>query len=215
MARMRTFIAVELAPVLRDRCVSLQQSLARADAGVKWVERKNLHVTLLFLGEILDRDLPAVCRAVAQVAAVQPNFTLSLEAVGCFPNLQRPRVVWVGVGLGTGELHELHDALEPPLMNLGCYRREERQYTPHITLGRVQGDGAALGQAVSGYNAWQGGAMDVTELRILSSELTRAGPEYTVLSRVKLQAAESAADDMDLSDEDDDEFDDEEDFEDE
>jgi 2'-5' RNA ligase len=189
MARVRTFIAIGLDPILRDRCVALQQKLARADASVKWVERENLHVTLLFLGEILDRELPRVCAAVATVASDTEDFTFSLQAVGCFPNARRPRVVWVGLGQGQRELIALHDALEPPLLELGCYRREERQYTPHITLGRVQGEGnsGALAQAISGYNNWQGGEMDAREILTLSSELTREGPEYTVLSRVKLK----------------------------
>ena len=51
-----------------------------------------------------------------------------------------PRVLWVGVGEGAQQLCALHDGIEPPLLELGCYRREERQYAPHITLGRVKTD---------------------------------------------------------------------------
>ncbi len=188
MSRIRTFIAVELEPTLRDRCMALQEKLSRAGTEVKWVERENIHVTLLFLGEVQDREIPAVCKAVATVASEQAGFELTLQGVGCFPNARRPRVVWVGVGQGEAELIALHDALEPPLLDLGCYRREERQYTPHITLGRVKGEGPAdqLVQALSGFNAWQGGTMAVREIRVLSSELGRDGPTYTVLSTVRL-----------------------------
>jgi 2'-5' RNA ligase len=188
MARIRTFIAVGLDSALRDRCVALQEKLSRSGTEVKWVERENIHVTLLFLGEVDDRELPALCKAVAAVAKGHAGFALSLQGVGCFPHARRPRVVWAGLGLGTAELVALHDALEPPLLELGCYRREERQYTPHVTLGRVQGDGdaAALAQALSGFNNWQGGEMDVDAIRVMASELTRDGPIYTVLSTVPL-----------------------------
>jgi 2'-5' RNA ligase len=195
MARMRTFIAVELDSVLRDRCVALQEKLARSDVDVKWVERENLHVTLLFLGEILDREIPGMCKAVAEVGRKHAAFPLSLQGVGCFPNARRPRVVWVGLGRGQRELIALHDALEPPLLELGCYRREEREYTPHVTLGRVKGDeAAALAEAIGRCGNWQGGEMEATELRILASELTRDGPQYTVLSTVKLREADHFAD---------------------
>ena len=107
---------------------------------MKWVEVENLHVTLLFLGEVDERELPPLCRAVSVVCGRHDRFDLSVETVGCFPNPRRPRVVWAGVGMGGPELVALHDALEPPLLELGCYRREERQYTPHITLGRVKSD---------------------------------------------------------------------------
>jgi RNA 2',3'-cyclic 3'-phosphodiesterase len=188
MARMRTFIAVDLGKAVRDRCLSLQDTLARSGAEVKWVEEGNLHLTLLFLGEVEDRALPELCRAVADCCAEQNTFTLSIESVGCFPNPRRPRIVWAGVGAGSAELIALHDALEPPLLDLGCYRREARQYTPHVTLGRVEGDGDTdvLAAALTKQTKWRGGETEVREVCVFSSELRPKGPVYTVLSRAKL-----------------------------
>jgi 2'-5' RNA ligase len=188
MARLRTFIAVDTGKAIRDRLVALQESLARTGTEVKWVETENLHVTLLFLGEVADRDVPALCRAVADVCAGHDGFPVSVEHVGCFPNPRRPRVVWAGIGAGTQELVALHDALEPPLLDLGCYRREGRQYTPHITLGRVKGDHPTdkLSAALLRHSGWRAGATDVREVHVLSSELTPQGPIYTLLSRAKL-----------------------------
>jgi 2'-5' RNA ligase len=188
MARLRTFIAVDLGKAIRDRCVALQEVLARAGTDVKWVEPENLHVSLLFLGEVEDRDAADLCRAVAEVCAGHAPFAMHVETAGCFPNPRRPRVLWVGVGEGKAELVALHDALEPPLLELGCYRREERRYQPHITLGRVRGDrpADALAAALQRQAGWQGGVTQVQEVRVLSSELTPQGPIYTVLSRAPL-----------------------------
>lgn len=189
MKRLRTFIALELPKHVRDKAVVLQESLARAGGEVKWVEPENLHVTLLFLGEVGDRDVPAVCRAVADGCAARGPFAIAVEKVGCFPSARRPRVVWVGVGEGAGEVVALHDALEEVLLELGCYRREARQYTPHVTLGRVkreEGPADALGSALARKADWQGGAVDVREVLVMSSELTPQGPVYAVLSRAKL-----------------------------
>jgi 2'-5' RNA ligase len=189
MARLRTFIAVDLGQPIRDRCVALQETLARTGTEVKWVEPENLHVTLLFLGEVEDRAVPDLCRAVADVCAAREVFPMSVETVGCFPNPRRPRTVWAGVGEDGAELVALHDALEPPLLELGCYRREERQYTPHITLGRVKSDRPTdrLAQALTKNANWQGGTTEVREVLVLSSELRPQGPVYTVLSRAKLR----------------------------
>jgi 2'-5' RNA ligase len=191
MARLRTFIAVDVGKAIRDRCLALQDTLARSGTEVKWVGEENLHVTLLFLGEVEDRTIPALCQAVADCCAEHPVFSLSVETVGCFPNPRRPRVVWAGVGTGSAELIALHDALEPPLLNLGCYRREDRQYTPHLTLGRVRGDGRtdALAAALTKQAKWHGGEIEVRELHVLSSELRPQGPVYTVLSRAKLRTS--------------------------
>jgi 2'-5' RNA ligase len=191
MKRLRTFIAVDLGRTIRDRLVSLQERLAEIGAQVKWVEIDNLHVTLLFLGEVDERDLPAVCRSVADACMAHAPFVMNVEAVGCFPHPRRPRTLWVGVGAGTQELCALHDALEPPLLDLGCYRREDRRYTPHITVGRVKIDrpSNSLAVALAKHAGWQAGQVSVREILVLSSELTPNGPIYTVLSRAKLGGA--------------------------
>ena len=192
MVRLRTFIAVGLENSLRDRAIALQEKLAATGAQVKWVDPVNLHVTLLFLGEVGERDLVGVCRAVTQICSRQSPFSLSLEGVGCFPNTRRPRVVWAGIGEGGQELCDLHDALESPLQELGCYRREERQFTPHITLGRVKNDEEAnedLVKSLEKLKKWQGGAMQAREVLVMSSELTPKGPVYAVMSRGRFVSA--------------------------
>jgi 2'-5' RNA ligase len=189
MARHRTFIAVGVDKAVRDKALALQQALARSGAEVKWVEPENMHVTLLFLGEVDERDLPDVCRVVADAAARHAPFPMAVGGAGAFPNARRPRTLWVGVGEGARELAALHDDLEGPLLDLGCYRREERQYTPHLTLGRVKGDhpgGDQLAAALAKHAAWQCGEVPVREVLVMSSELHPEGPVYTVMSRAKL-----------------------------
>src|SRR5262245_15031106 len=183
MKRLRTFIALDLGKTVRDKAVTLQESLARAGSEVKWVEPENLHVTLLFLGEVDDRDVPAVCKAVGECCQQQAPFTMSVENVGAFPNLRRPRTVWIGVGTGTQEAVALHDALEETLLDLGCYRREDRQFTPHVTLGRVRRDDSGPQDTLTALLAkksdWQAGEVRVREVLVMSSELTPQGPVYS------------------------------------
>jgi RNA 2',3'-cyclic 3'-phosphodiesterase len=189
MARMRTFLALDPGKALHDRILTLQDQLAECGADVKWVEPANLHMTLLFLGEVEDRDLAGICRATAEVAAQLIPFTLTLAGVGCFPNLRRPRVLWVGVGEGREAVCAMHAALESPLLELGCYRREARPFTPHLTLGRVNSEAGndALVEALRENAAWHGGETTIHEILVMSSELLRTGPLYTVLGRARLQ----------------------------
>lgn len=188
MARLRTFLAIGLEPAMVSRLVAVQHSLARAAEEVKWVEEENLHVTLLFLGEVDERDIHKVCKVIRQTCARIPAFTMALEGVGCFGNPSRPRTLWVGVGEGARELVALHDALEKPLMELGCYRREERGYTPHVTLGRAKGarENEALAEALAKQAGWRGGESAVDAVLVMSSELRPEGPVYSVLSTAEL-----------------------------
>jgi 2'-5' RNA ligase len=193
MSRIRTFIAVDPGKAIRDRIIALQKTLGRAATEVKWVEPDNLHVTLLFLGEVEDREVPAVCRAVEETAAKHSAFLVSVEKTGCFPNVRRPRVLWVGIGEGTQTICSLHDDLEEPLLELGCYRREERRYTPHITLGRIRSDPTSdmLSAALAQQAGWKGGDATIQEVLVMSSQLTPDGPLYTVLSRARLGGVNS------------------------
>lgn len=189
MARLRTFLAVDLDDGVRGRAEDLQESLAEHAPGVKWVEPENLHVTLLFLGEVADRDIPAVCQAAATACRDHAPFSLAVESLRCFGNPRRPRTVWVGVSEGKSQLCALHADLEAALLKLGCYRREERPFTPHITLGRVKKEMSSddFAAALAEHADWKGGTVDVEEVLVLSSELRSDGPEYTVLSRAHLR----------------------------
>jgi RNA 2',3'-cyclic 3'-phosphodiesterase len=189
MKRIRTFIALDIGPTVRDRIVSLQNNLASSGAEVKWVEKANLHLTLLFLGEVDNRDLMAVSRAVAESAVGHSAIDLSIEGTGCFPNMRRPRVVWIGVGKGLEEVRTLHKALEEPLLELGCYRREERQFTPHVTLGRIRSEKPMpeLAAALEKKQDYQAGETLIREVLVMSSDLSSRGPIYTVMSRGKLR----------------------------
>ena len=189
MARLRTFIAVDIGKAIRDRAVALQERLAQTSNIVKWVEAENLHITLLFLGEVEDREVPTVCRVVADQVQEHEAFRLSIERVGCFPNSRRPRILWIGVGEGTQEVCALHDALEPPLLELGCYRREER-IGPDITLGRVKSERPA-DKLAEGLEQAGPLARRTNHRERSPGDEQRADPRrdrcYTVLSRAKLR----------------------------
>jgi 2'-5' RNA ligase len=188
MARIRTFIGVDIGDEIRKKAVAVQQQLARSGAEVKWVTPESMHVTVLFLGEVDDRDVLPVCRAVEAVAAREPSFPLRVSGVGAFPTPRRPKVVWAGVTDGAEPLRRLYEQLEAKMLDLGCYRKEERGYTPHLTLGRTrsEADGFALAPELTKLLAWDGGRTVVTEVLVFSSELRRDGPEYAVLARAEL-----------------------------
>lgn len=188
MARIRTFIGVDIGDDLRRRAVALQQQLARGGAGLKWVAADAMHVTLVFLGEIDERDIIPVCRAVERIARGEAPFALHVAGVGAFPTARRPKVVWGGITEGTDPLRRLHASLEAAMLDLKLYAKEERGYNPHLTLGRVRSDkdGQMLAPDLPALNSWEGGTTLVNEVLVFSSELGKEGPEYAVLARAVL-----------------------------
>lgn len=190
--RIRTFIALELSKNIRQKLVSLQEKLAAAIPAVKWVEPENLHVTLLFLGEVPDLQVPEVCQRVEQAVAEVSPFAVTVEGVGCFPAVRRPRVLWAGITTGAEQLQRVHDLLEKPLHYLG-FRREERRYVPHITLGRLKAerDVPRLADVLRELNHCRAGEMVASEVCVMASQLERTGPVYTVMGRARFRGDSS------------------------
>lgn len=186
--RIRTFIALDVERFTRDRLAGLQERLAAEGAAAKWVEPENLHLTLLFLGEVDMREIPNVCREVERAAAECRPFAMTLAGTGAFPSPRHPRILIVHVTEGADEIIELHDKIESRLLELGSYRREDRPFKPHLTIGRVRGkqEGDGMSAAIRKFESWEGGQSQVGEVLVMGSELRSEGPKYIVLGRAPL-----------------------------
>ncbi len=188
MARLKLFTGIEVGSTIRSSAAKLQTALAGTGAEVKWVEPENLHITINFLGDVDDRDLHGICKALEAVGRQVPPFRLEVAGVGAFPTMRRPKVLWTGVTNGQDELRTIHEMAEPKLLQLGVYRREERGYTPHLTLGRVKDESHAQTIATELANAanWRGGDLLIEEFALYASELRREGPVYSIVARFEL-----------------------------
>lgn len=189
MARIRTFIAVDIGDAIRSRVVALQQKLERTPGGVKWTEPDNLHLTLLFLGEVDKMEVLSICRLVEKESRKLAPFTMEIASLGAFPTPRRPKILWAGVTEGAEAIKDLHDFIEAPLVERGGYRREDRGYTPHLTLGRIGSEerDEAWSSIIAAHADWSAGSVTIDEVLVMSSELRRSGPVYDVMGRGRLE----------------------------
>lgn len=189
MHTIRSFIAIPLSPEVQRSAKRLLRDLRQEKDGMKWVPEDNLHLTLKFLGDVVDREVPAVCQAIRQVTQRFEPFELEFSGTGGFPTAQRPRVIWAGVHAGGDSLVELVTALEIELAELG-FKREPRDYRPHLTLGRVRsGSRSASEEVVQRLVRQQDrhlGSMVAENLRLYASFLDKAGPTYQVMDTIAL-----------------------------
>jgi 2'-5' RNA ligase len=184
----RTFIAVETSPPVRQRAVDLIRLLDAAGADVRWVERSHMHLTLKFLDDVPLREIPRISDAIQQVTSKIEPFDVAVRGAGAFPDVNRPKTVWIGVGDGVEPLGELFAAVEDAMAHLG-FRKEPRRFEAHLTLGRTRGGGPAvaeLGRLLQQASGFEAGSFRVTEVVLFSSLLTPKGPIYDALSRSKL-----------------------------
>lgn len=192
----RTFIAIELPTQVQEALAITQNRLREAiakpggEAPVRWVAPQSIHLTLKFLGDVPAERIPAVTQAVTQAAKGHKPVSLILAAAGCFPDLRRPRVIWVGLQGDLDALDRLQRAIEGALMHLG-FPKEERAFTPHLTLGRLRDTATpqerqALGEATRGLAVPQV-AFTTEEIAVMRSDLQPTGAIYTRLASIPLE----------------------------
>ena len=188
MARVRTFIAIDVSDEIRAAGERVIDALRRSTAGVRWVRPENIHLTLKFLGDVDERELHDVCRGAGQAAQESPPFSVNCRSIGAFPNASRPSTIWMGIDDDQGRLAALQEHLEGSLATLG-FPTERRKFRGHITLGRVRsgrGTNRELQQFIETHVETGFGSLDVHKLTIYRSDLDRGGPNYTVVARCPL-----------------------------
>ena len=182
MKPVRTFVAVELTPEIRGKAGDLIARLRRIVADVRWIVPENLHLTLKFLGDVEVLEIPRICSAVSAAVEDFSPFELEVLGAGAFPDLIRPRTIWLGVRAGNEALVELHNRLQAALAPMG-FREEGRRFRPHVTLGRVRDsvEESRFAQAFAQHAEYFAGGMVVGELTVFSSELSRQGSKYEAI----------------------------------
>ncbi|MCB0196741.1 MAG: RNA 2',3'-cyclic phosphodiesterase [Anaerolineae bacterium] len=194
MTTIRTFIAIAL-PDEAQRVVTNLQNRLKGLAPphtVRWTAIQNIHLTLHFLGDIEAAHVEKVGQALqSSIEASQP-FTLTLGGLGAFPNMRRPRILWVGVQGDTEPLSAMHRRLGQALNTAIDFTPEKRPYSPHLTIGRIkQGVPSRhikqLSQSLETEQAV--GRLikfDVTHISLIKSELKPTGSIYTPLVQTQL-----------------------------
>jgi len=179
---MRAFIAIDLPDPIHAALAEMQQVFRAVCREARWTRPEGIHLTLKFLGEISDARTKEVVEALAQMGAVQP-FSVEVKGFGFFPSPHRPRVFWAGVA-APAALGELAARVES-LMEKAGFAREERTFSPHLTLARFQvpRPQPALESAGAERAATSLGQFTASEFFLFESKLSPQGAQYRKLMK--------------------------------
>lgn len=190
----RLFIALELPEEVLRAIGRVQADLKSAlgTGSLRWTRPEGIHLTLKFLGDVPDERVKAIEAGIMEAAAQGKPLALRAQGLGCFPNLERPRVLWVGLAGDIAALRALHGEVEQRIAPLG-FPTEARGFSPHLTLARTaQGasrtDLAAIGAAASRRDQLEVGAWQATSVSLMRSQLKPDGAVYTCVGEARLGA---------------------------
>ena len=113
MEKVRSFIAVNLNPKIKEYLASLKDSIDIPESKLKWVEKNNLHITIKFLGYISQKETELIKSGLKEISSQHNPFLIKLSSyIGVFPTYKMPRIIWVGIKEGANELEELYNSIE-------------------------------------------------------------------------------------------------------
>lgn len=189
----RAFAAIELAAGPISEIQKLQHRLQAATGrvGVRWTRAEQIHLTLQFFGNVVQSRVGELISALEHACRGVRPFGLSISGLGCFPSLGRPQVVWVGVHGDLENLRRLQKNVQTETSQFGDHA-EEREFHPHLTIGRVKAPPAEVrrvGELIRQSQTPPLGEWEVGEIELIQSKLTPQGSVYSRLTVVKLGAS--------------------------
>lgn len=180
----RSFLAFELHPEARHIIEGVSDYLRGSSINGKWVKPENVHLTVVFLGNIETTMIDAMKDEVKKVTDKTEPFSVCLKGIGCFPDIKRPRVLWIGLDGDIKRMSNLRKNLMKRLKPFGI-KEEKRAFRPHLTLGRFKRFNQSLKnqlmEVFERYRDISSRDFVLKELTLFRSELKPDGAHYTRL----------------------------------
>ncbi|OGZ66086.1 MAG: 2'-5' RNA ligase [Candidatus Staskawiczbacteria bacterium RIFCSPHIGHO2_01_FULL_41_41] len=195
--RHRVFIAINLPGDVKKYLASFEQKFSGLPA--KWTPQENLHVTLVFLGDLTNEELGEVCVIAKEVAAGHAGFEMNFSNVGYGPAERAltplsgvgrsivPRFIWA-TGEKNKELSVLKNNLQEAFLEKINFKPEFKTFSPHVTLARIS---TFLWRQIEPEERPEVGEdinlnFLVESIEVMESEGGKNGPQYTIIESCNL-----------------------------
>lgn len=183
----RTFIAVPISDEVRLMMKKIIDEIPKLRENLRIVTPENAHITLKFLGNTKEISIPNIVSVLKSAASLWSPFQMTIEGCGVFPTIRRPRVLWLGVVDGIERMRELSATINEILSEEG-FEKEKRDFTSHITLGRVRNERRSI-DGLERFLAYRFEPIKTVVDRVIyfESKLTLKGPVYEPIEMIKFK----------------------------
>ncbi len=178
----RLFVSVDVA--VTDAVMEAVSEL-RGIRNVRASPEGQIHITLSFLGDTDTSRIPGLVRELGSALSDIRPFGVSLKGIGAFPDLRKPRVIWIGIDEGKEELAHLAEAVRAAI-GKSRLRQDDKPFSPHVTVARVQGP-ADIGAVAGRHSDTVFSRYTVDSVKLMRSVLGPSGAKHTVAERFPLE----------------------------
>ncbi|MCB2203121.1 RNA 2',3'-cyclic phosphodiesterase [bacterium] len=160
--------------------------LGSEDRSIRWEQPDKVHITLKFLGDVESATLDAIAREMEAEVRREGEIVAEINRTGGFPNLRRPRIVWLGFAEAVPRVMGLQRWTEELCARHGL-EQEKKKFTPHFTVGRARrgADTGGLENALAACS-FQPATVHFSAVHIMESTLTPRGAIHKERARISL-----------------------------
>ncbi|HNX03051.1 MAG TPA: RNA 2',3'-cyclic phosphodiesterase [Candidatus Cloacimonas sp.] len=181
----RTFIALELPKPLKSELGSVINKYAKATPPfVNWVKPENLHLTLLFIGDVQPQEIRVIEEVLEKEWEGLSPFSFCAEGLEFFPAIN-PHLLWLKLSSESDGIFKLNRRLLKELSTRGI-EADKKPMKLHITLARLKASlSPALEREIMSSKITSE-PLDFDCLCLFKSQLYPEGPQYTILNKYNL-----------------------------
>lgn len=128
------FIGIKIPPLIRNQVGLYQEKFRLHDFYRVIPHVEDLHLTLLYLGNVPDDNLAPLKRNLGGIAADHASMTLQVDGLSYFGSSSGPRVVYLSI-TESPELNTLQKKIVSDCTQLLNIHPEDR-FVPHITIAK-------------------------------------------------------------------------------
>ncbi|MBM2814226.1 MAG: 2'-5' ligase [Ignavibacteria bacterium] len=179
MSKKRLFIGTFVdSQIFENILPKIRQEFSDVCKG-KWVELHNLHFTYKFLGDVQDLMIDDLKSSIAEYLTMY-SVEMKFSGIGAFPDLRRPKVLFVNFQVTDGKVNSIFRGLELKLLELG-FPKETRPFKQHISLIRIKSSARQFNDIAQKYRNTNFGVMNEFKVSLIESRLFSTGPVYSIL----------------------------------
>ena len=183
----RLFIAIKINP--SDEFFNAVSDIKNSFSNEKivWTSGKAIHITLRFLGDTDMEKIPIIIEKLREASLNISSFEFNIQRLGVFPNINRPRVIWLGLS-DSIKLLSLHNNINDLVKELD-FKHDKHKFRPHITLGRIKflKNRKNLNKQIKDYSNQTFQNIVVNEFYLYESILPPLEKEYKIIEEFKLK----------------------------
>ena len=176
----RVFIGIPIGSKIKSILPIIKSSVNCHPNNIKWIPTENIHLTLSFLGNISNKDLPSLIQSVEK-KITSNNFQLTITGTGVFPSFTSPKVLWLDISKGKDELTSLQLQVARSIRKFK-ENQEKIIFIPHITIANIRRLHAKINVLPFLNTVYSPIELDVNSVCLYESHLFSEGAQYTVLN---------------------------------